>query len=196
MTDLTAASRITRSNSWLLRMVLPVRWGRWLTGALIFSVLFCLFVFVGGIFDESTSDRPASTTVGFFCFILAYIIPIHHLIVERSLRALDQLEQSYPDETEAIRHFTQRILRKSAWWYAGTLSLGLISGTVHNMLLLDGSDLVDVLTDPSSLLTFTLTTAIWVVMKSVIWSLVENAALFNRPGPIPVQTRLSFRSDL
>lgn len=170
------------SNFWLLKAVLPGRWGRWLTAVLIFTLLFCLFVFTGNLFREDLNEGVSTATVVFFCFILSYIIPVHHLIVERSLAALQQLQSGFPDEAETMVAYRQRIVRKSRLWYLLTLSLGAAAGTAHNSLLLSGAPLGVVLQQPSTLLSLAVTLTIWVVMTTVISSLVENAVLFNRLG--------------
>lgn len=156
------------------------RRGRWLTGTLIFSVLFLLFTFVGEMFNDAASSRITPATSLFFCIILAYIIPIHHLIVERSLLAIDQLKESFPGEVGTLTTIQQRIKKKPGRSHAITLAVGFSAGALHNGLLLTERDLFGALPLPVTLLSIAVTMAIWIVMSSVVSSLVENAVLFNR----------------
>lgn len=168
------------SNFWLLRLVLPGRWGRWFTGTIIFVVFLCLFAFFGQIFGDAASPRVAPGVVVFFCIILAYIIPVHHLIVERSMQALIQLTPAFPDGDVMLTRHQQRVLRKPGYWYAATLIIGAAAGITHNAFLFLGADLSIVLTGSASLLSLAVTVIVWIIMTTVIASLVDNALLFNR----------------
>lgn len=182
MDNRTTNELIAQSNFWLLRLVLPGRWGRWITGTVTFAVMFCLFAYFGQAFNEAATNRITPGVVLFFCFILAYIIPIHHMIVDRSLTALNQLEPLFPDGDKDLAAYQQRIIRKPLSWHAITLIVGISAGLAHNTLILAGGEIVDALTQPASLLSFSVTMAIWIIMTAVISSLVENAVLFKRLG--------------
>ena len=181
--EVTTASADLPVGFWLLRMVLPGRWGRWLTGMAISGLLLALYALSGGL----SADGQAEVGLGvvlFFALILGYIVPVHQLIITRSIGALDVLDERFPGlsaETARSRH---RLLVKSPGWVARTLALGLVAGFGHNALLYAGSDLSVMLTHPPTALTAVVTLLIWIVMTAVISSLVENAVLFARLGAL------------
>ena len=162
---------------WLLRLVLPGRWGRWLTGALIFGTLLATFSIVRNPFSEDAIDDISAGTVIFFCIILGYIVPIHHLIIERSCLALGQLEDLLDAGQEQYSRWQRRIVHKSSRWNAITLSIGLLSGCAHNALLLGGVTPSYIFS--SYFLPFITTVLVWLIMTCVISSLIDNALLFR-----------------
>ncbi|MGE0626099.1 MAG: hypothetical protein AB7I04_16710 [Pseudomonadales bacterium] len=116
-------------------------------------------------------------------------MPIHHLIISRSLTALSTLAGRFPALADDAEQCRIRLLVKSRGWILRTLLLGLAAGLGHNALLLAGSDLTEALPHPPTALTTLLTVVIWIVMTTAISSLVENAVLFARLGrhtPVPL----------
>ena len=177
----SVSARNTNKDFWLLRMVLPGARGRWLTAALISGSLMITFVLFGGLFgiNPAAVSQTSDDIVIFFCLILGYIVPIHHLITARSLTALGQLEASGnlpPAQHQASR---RRILHKSLRWNFGVLGLGLLAGISHNLLLIDAAG-VALQWRTVSLLPILTTTLVWVMMMAVISSLVDNALVFKR----------------
>jgi len=168
------------SNFWLLRIVLPGRWGRWITGSIIFAVLFCFFAYFGQISSDEGTEMSTGAVL-FFCIILAYIVPIHHMIVERSLLAMSQLTSAFPSGDEMLAGYQERIISKPRNWYTLTLTVGFVAGLTHNTFLADGN-IIGALSRPGSILPFAVTMVIWVIMTGVISSLIETAVLFNRLG--------------
>jgi hypothetical protein len=176
------------SNFWLLRLVPSTAQGRWISGAVIFVLVFGVFATLGGVFDEKAEARIDTSVALFFATLLAYIIPIHHLIMQRSLAAWDQLRVHLPQDGELLAAYRQRILNKPLWWQVAILLAGLAAGLVHNALLLDGDELRLALTSPATLLSLLVTLVIWVIMTATISSLVENAILFKRlAGQVRIQ---------
>jgi hypothetical protein len=167
------------SNFWLLRLVPRGSWGRWIAGGVIFVVVFGLFAMSVSDLVESATDRMNTSVALFFAILLAYIVPVHHLIVQRSLIALDRLNGLLPDDSELAATCRQRVLFKSPLWQVLVLSAGLGAGLAHNALLLAGEDLLTALKTPVNLLTMVITLVIWLVMTATISSLVQIAAIFK-----------------
>lgn len=172
---------------WLLHIVIRGRYGRWLTGVALFAALFSLF----GIADAATAQGASRLGLGvalFFPLILAYIVPIHQLIIARSLAALGSLAECFPDLSSEIEYCRRRLTVKSRAWIGRTLAIGLAAGIGHNALLLAGNGLAAAVTHPPTLLTMILTGIVWIVMTAAISSLVENAVLFARLGTrVPIE---------
>ena len=79
---IASAPELPGQRIWLLRLVLPVRHGRLLTGLLLLSVLLPFFYL--GV-TEAVEDR---TPALFFSLIIAYIIPVFSFITAKSKEAL------------------------------------------------------------------------------------------------------------
>ncbi len=186
--DQPSNDEIRHAEFWLLRIVLPGRWGRGLTGVSLLVALLTLFWVAGGASSEGL-DEVGIGVMLFFSLILSYVPPIHHLIVSRSLRALSVLNARFPTLTPDVEQSRTRLLNKSRAWVFRTLGIGLVAGIGHTMLLLAGTDIGLVLSHAPTALTIFLTVLIWVVMTAAISSLIENAVLFARLGsrvPVPL----------
>jgi len=169
-----------RTNFWLLKLVPPLRWGRWLAGAVIFTVILTPYLILGDPSDEAAPDGIDPDVGLFFAVLLAYIIPVHHLIMQRSLTALKQLRPQLSSHSELVSAYAHRIVNKPLWWQVSTLAAGLAAGMLHNLLILGSEGLTASPTLPGSLLNLIITAVIWVVMMGTITSLIENAVLFKR----------------
>jgi hypothetical protein len=168
------------ASYWLLRLVPDRRWGRWICGTIIFGVVFGLFATLGVISDESLADRSDIGVALFFASLFAYIIPIHHLIIHRSLAALDQLTPYLENDADLADHYRHRIQIKPLWWQGLVLLGGLGAGIIHNALLLNDETLMQAIAEPDSILSLVITLGIWIVMTAAIASLIENAVLFKQ----------------
>jgi hypothetical protein len=176
---------VAATRYWLLRLVLPGRWGRWLTGALVFCGLLLIYALFGGLFESQDAPldepgRPSPGVVVFFCVILGYIIPVHHLIVGRSLTAFDQLKGHFTESEEQLLAWRRRIEHKSRRWVIVTLFIGVLAGMAHNLVLGSFTALQHVAPSFLNLLTMSTTTLVWLIMTAAITSLIDNAILFRR----------------
>ena len=180
MAEAPAAADPVGTNLWLLRLVPPGRWGRWLAGVSIFTLIFGVFAVFGGLFDDTLRDRLDTWVALFFATLLAYIVPVHHLIIQRSLTALEMLRPLLPGDGDSVDRYRRQILVKPVKQHLTVLLVGLCAGLAHNSLLLDEGELVLALMLPASLLSLIITLAIWIVMTATISSLIENAVLFKR----------------
>ncbi len=169
-----------KTNAWLLRLVPPGPWGRWVLGTGIFALIFGLFALFGGIFDPNQSERMDPWVALFFATLLAYIIPVHHLIIQRSLAALEQLRSLVPGEPDTVDRLRQQMLIKPRWRHLIIVLAGFGAGLIHNALILDEGELRLVLERPATGLALVVTQMIWIVMTATIASLIENAVLFRR----------------
>ncbi|MCZ6459328.1 MAG: hypothetical protein O6766_08200 [Gammaproteobacteria bacterium] len=163
-------------------MVLPGRWGRWLTSLLIFSGMFLLLgsagVWTDILPDSARSSRSASF---FFCVILAYIIPVFHFICERSQTALCALTPVLDLDVEQIALQERALIHKPRRWRLIVLSVGLLAGSAHNAVLWIANGDVPVSSNIGTwVVTVFATMAVWLVMTTVVFALVHNASLFAR----------------
>ena len=165
---------------WLLRLVFPGRWGRWLTGALIFAAFFILFTSAGRNAPTPEEDNLSPGAALFFCILFAYIVPIHHYIIERCIVAFDQVAPSLQVTAEERERDRQRITMKPWRWDVITFTMGLLAGIAHNLLLLSVRELPAPTGAFVDLLPIATTLLIWLVMTTVIASLADNALLFRR----------------
>lgn len=166
---------------WLLRLVIPGRWGRWLTGGLIFAAFLILFTTAGRFSESSAVEDDLSPGAAlFFCIIFAYIVPIHHFIVERCILAFDQLAPSLEGAAEELERFRHHITEKSLRWNVITLAIGLLAGIGHNLLLVSTAELPTPGESFGTLLPTLTTLLIWLVMTTAIASLTDNALLFRQ----------------
>ena len=169
----------TAHRLWLLGLVPGGAWGRWVSGLTIFASLAALFFGLGGLAGGPGAGRVGAGVALFFCVILGYIVPIHHLIIERFATALARLTSELDVSPERLARWRRRIDHKPAAWLFTTLGLGTIAGCAHNLLLIDATRLVAALSYLPSLLTIIATMLIWIVMTSVIASLLDCALLFR-----------------
>ena len=159
---------------WLLRLILPGRWGRWFTAGMIFGSLFGTFIALQGL---QASIGPAL----FFSIVLAYIIPIFHYITARSRAALIALSADFMVDPATSEYWLRRIDHKPRRWVAIILGISISLGIAHNWLLWEeAATITAVIQSPIAVLFILSTFAVWVVMTFVLSALVDNAMLFNR----------------
>ncbi len=176
---MNAVAAITPSstNFWLLKLVPPVRWGRWLAGVVIFSAVLTPYWLLSASTDAANADAIDLEVATFFAVLFAYMIPVHHLIMQRSLNALAQLRGQLSAEPGLTDRCAERILNKSAANQLTVLAVGLIAGILHNVLIFGETDLT--LRGSGSVLNVFITTAIWIIMTATIASLIDNAVMFK-----------------
>lgn len=170
----------SQTNFWLLKLVPPGRWGRWLASGVIFPLILAPYLIMQGIAaDTSVNGFDLDATL-FFATLFAYIIPVHHLITQRSLTALEQLRPLFPTHPELISSSEKKILTRPIGWQITYAAVGLLAGIVHNLLILSDGGLERSLSQPGTVLNLIITTAIWIVMTATIAALVDNAIIFKR----------------
>jgi hypothetical protein len=177
---------------WLLRLVFNFRFGGWLSGALIFLVLFGLFkIFV-------VPGAIGGYTTAFFCGVVAYIIPIYSHIVRRSLQAFDALQPLLEANPAQIGQW-RRSLYHGSTTSAVLATIGGLSGGVAHVAILaltpEGS-FGNPLESSSSAMAAVATVLIWLTMTTVISSVVTNARLFYQLGKDHLSINLLNTSEL
>ncbi len=117
----------------------------------------------------------------FFSVIIAYIIPVYHLITERTVAAFKELEPSLVADSEQIEQWRARITHKTMRWTLLSWVFGIVAGLAHN-LLLNGSltALLGRFDSAPELAVMLGASLVWIVMLTVVMALIDNARLFNR----------------
>ncbi len=180
---------MARQKIWLLRLVLPIPYGRPLSALLIFSALLGLFRW--GIAEEIDTQTPML----FFSAIVAYSVAVFSYITENCQAALAELRPGLNlDETSFARmqgvlgncSSTQLIVLIVAGLAAGVGHLTLLNGSFDQLVfrLSDGPILV------TSLAGHIGTLMTWLVISTMVYFLIEYARLFARLGRGPVEVDL------
>jgi hypothetical protein len=168
-----------RWTVWLLALVPDLRFGRWLTAFVLFVLLYGAFR-LSRVFEEGDDAAQAAAT--FFSIIIAYIVPVYHLITERTLAAFDELEPELLGSAEQIARWRDSIARKTPLWTWSTLALGVLAGIGHNILLAGSpTGLLQRITSGISAVSIAVgAQLVWIVMMFVVAALLHNARLFYR----------------
>ena len=163
---------------WLLKLVFPFRFGRLLTGLLLVSLL--VPVFYLGVEEGDGVSAPAL----FFSLIIAYIIPVFSFITARSREALLELrpildlgEQAFEDALARLDSASLRgiLLQLGGGALLGLAHISFIRGSVSAMV-------AEMTTSQTALISTLGTLLVWVVMTTVISTLIQQAILFARLG--------------
>jgi hypothetical protein len=172
----------------------------------LFALLYGAFR-ASRVFEES--DDAGQAAALFFCIILAYIVPVYHLITAHTLAAFGELEPELTASPELVQGWRKRIAHKPPLWTWSTLGLGVAAGLLHNVLLAGSPTvLMHRLTTnlPASALVIG-ALLVWIVMMFVVSALIDNARLFNRlsahtaidlidPGRLTAFARVAVASTL
>jgi hypothetical protein len=163
---------------WLLSLVFSFPYGGWISGALIFAAYYGLF---------KTFTNPDYITVYAMIFLtgmVAYMVPIYALIINRSLQAFDALVPLMNAEPAQKREWRQSIDHKSTTWTALVVCFGLAAGAAHLMIQQWDStaSITILLSDSTASMAALGTVMIWLTIITVITSLMHNASLFYRLG--------------
>lgn len=163
---------------WLLKLVLPSRNGRLLTGALLFAVLFPFFYL--GVLEEADESAPAL----FFSLIIAYIIPIFSFITAKSREGLLELRPLLQLDDHAFEQALTQLDSCSRGRMAVMLAAGGFSGFIH-MALVRGSAytvVTEIFTNTENTISTLGALLVWMIMTVVISMLIQQAILFARLG--------------
>lgn len=163
---------------WLLSLVPNVRFGRWITALVLFTGLYGSFR-MARVFQEA--DEAAQAAALFFSIIIAYIVPVYHLITEHTLAAFGELAPELKAEPDQIDSWRDRIAHKSPLWTWSMLAVGATAGIAHNILLAGSPTLLlQRLQSLPAAATVLGAELVWIVMMYVVAALLDNARLFNR----------------
>ena len=163
---------------WPLYLVLPFKHGRIITALVIFAVSFAFFS------RAPITSSGFSTPSLFFSGILAYIIPVFSLITEKCQEALKDLRPQLDISDTVFEQLHDAIGGSSVKHTAFFAVLGLAAGSAHLMLLLHSTEgiLPYLQESPGALIGWTGTLLVWVVLTTVVASLLDTALRFARLG--------------
>lgn len=163
---------------WLLKLVLPIRYGRALTGLLLLSLLLPLF-YAGA---EETSEH--STPALFFGLILAYIIPVFSFITAKAQEALLALRPILALDDVGFKQVHAQLDSADLRTTLGSLCGGALAGSAH-LAYFSGSvsaAMSTAVSGISGLSSVVGTLTVWVVMTTVIVMLIRQARVFGHLG--------------
>ncbi len=167
-----------RGRIWLLRLVPSFRFGKLLTGI----VLFCIFL---PLFYIGVNDRPEDNTPAlFFSLVLAYIIPVFSHITSRTKNALEELRPRLDLQSEDFERTATWLESAPGWVVALQVGAGAALGFTHMTFVQGSVDAVinEALASPSDALSIVGAVLVWIVMTSVISMLMQQAIIFARLG--------------
>jgi hypothetical protein len=158
--------------------VIPGRFGRLLTGTLLFIGMFALFLLGGD--DRAISGSAAL----FFSAITAYVVPVFSYIIQISVQAVSDLEELLQLTKAEFLEVRSSISHRPAWWNAMVCVLGVTGGLFH--INIQRGSLTDAwrlgLGDRGELLEHIGTLVVWIVMTVAIYALVENGVRIGLLG--------------
>lgn len=163
---------------WLLKLILPIRYGRLITGILMFAVLFPFFL-IG-----TNSSSGLSTPALFFSSVIAYIIPVFSYITDKVKLALEDLRPSLDMDDASFNDRLSRLDSAGLVPSVLTLLFGLVLGFAHVSLIRGSAGLVltEMITSVPGFITIIGTLMVWTVMTIVTAGLIKQAAIFSRLG--------------
>lgn len=171
---------------WLLRLIIPGRYGRLVTAGILLVVLLPFFA-LGT--TEGGEDNPP---VLFFSLIIAYIVPLFSFITQRARDALDDLHPLLniePAEFAAKRQSLDSLsLYESLLWLAfaafwALCHMAFIRGSFENAVVTSFTSLAGFTSSGGTLLT-------WAVMTTVVVKLIQQAIVFSNLGAKNVRVSL------
>ncbi|MGB1140953.1 MAG: hypothetical protein ACPG1A_08650 [Halioglobus sp.] len=163
---------------WLLWLVPSFRYGKLLTGI----VLFCIFL---PLFYTGVNDRPDDSTPAlFFSSVLAYIIPMFSHITGRTKNALEELRPRLDIDESEYERATTWLEWAPAWVVALQLGSGALLGCIHMAFVHGSASLMvnEAMGSASDALSLLGAVMVWMVMTSVISMLIQQAIIFARLG--------------
>lgn len=169
---------MTRYKIWLLKLILPIRYGRSFTGLLLLALLLPLF-YAGSA--ESSEHRPPAL---FFSLIIAYIIPVFSFITAKSQEALDALRPALDLNDVEFNQIRAHLDSARIRLTLNSLVAGVLAGCAHITLIRGSAALAlsDMLSGVTGILTVLGTLMVWIVMTTVIVLLIQQSVLFGRLG--------------
>lgn len=178
---------------WLLQLVPQHRLGKWVAGTLIFAVLFSLFSFI------EASDVGQDPPTLFFSLIIAYIIPVFGHITARSKTLLTELKPFLEINEQEFQEYYATLDSVKTRDLLLQLGGGAAAGTIHTALVMKAAELdaYEALSSLPGLLTAIGTIAVWMLMTTVVYTLIQQGLVFARIGAKHVHLTLgNWRSML
>ncbi len=172
---------------WQLLLVPAIRHGRLICGLVLFGVLFTFFYLCGAILGPDSAD--SWTAALFFCAVIAYIVPVFHLITDRTLAAFDALTPKLDLAPAEIARLRTSIHKKPWAWLLGNAAFGVLLWFAQSWVLAGSfSNMQSLLFERP--LTFAIALGplpVWLLTSQAVHALVDNASLFRRlSGHLPI----------
>ncbi len=160
---------------WLLYLAIPGRYGRWLTAVLLFCLLYALFSWL----ESSAEDAFGSL---FFSAMLAYIIPVYGYITRLSTQAVAALRPVLTLDDTELDDFIRSIDHQGIGWQLGVALLGVAGGLVQLGVVASNTDSQVIATYKDGIMPGVSLGSfmVWIVMTTVMFSLVQNATRIGR----------------
>ncbi|MEP6388954.1 MAG: hypothetical protein ABJ056_03425 [Halioglobus sp.] len=169
---------------WLLRLLLPIRFSRLLSGLQISIILLILF-----LWGTDNSAHTQGAPYLFFSAIIGYSIAMFSYITDKCREALIELQPTLQLSDEEFDEQLGRIGYCRPYEAVLALLIGLAGGIPHIILLSDSVSglFEDFLTDIHTFTAFTGTLMVWVVVATMSYFLVRYAIMFARLGKHSVE---------
>ncbi|CAA0101771.1 Uncharacterised protein [Halioglobus japonicus] len=163
---------------WLLRLVLPIRYGRTVTGLLLLSLLLPLFY--AGAATASEHTPPAL----FFALIIAYIIPVFSFITAKAQETLRVLRPILALDDAEFHRIHADLDSTGLVLPLASICGGVLGACVHTVFIYNSvSDaMATVASSMPGFLSVVGTLMVWVVMTTVIVMLIRQARVFGYLG--------------
>ena len=162
---------------WILNLILPLPYGRLLTGLLIFSICYPFF-------SLGINENPVRTPALFFSLILAYIIPLFSFITEKNEQALAQLKPSLDLSESEYAERLAKINSTSLVRMFIYLLVGAACAMAHLAFIRGSLSLAvnDIFISWTGLTSFVGGQLVWIIMTMVIYTLVQQSIMFSQLG--------------
>jgi len=166
---------------WLLQLVPTQKYGRWICAALSFLTIAVLITFQMYL-NSTGTQRYGWPLAVFFCVVIAYVIPVFHVIVEHTVRAFDELTPYLTLDAKTCASMRLSISHESPIRLSLTLTAAtglwliqswLLSGSLDNMWH-------QIASSPAHFLNAVIPLLVWLTMTTAISCLVANAWIFRQ----------------
>ncbi|GHD37055.1 hypothetical protein [Parahalioglobus pacificus] len=159
---------------WLLKLILPGRFGWHLTGPVYFALLYSVFYLL-----QRYAGSAFATT--FFCAITAYTMPAYAYICEYSRKAMADLAPELEMSQDELSAFIESLDHQSIAWQVMVLAWGILGGLGQIWLVSLEPDTAHMSAVQLALSTASLgSLLVWIVMTTAIFSLMQNAVRVGR----------------
>ncbi|MCB1687178.1 MAG: hypothetical protein KDI33_01755 [Halioglobus sp.] len=169
---------MSQRKIWLLKLVLPVRYGRIITGLLLLSILLPLF-YAGA--TESAEHKPPAL---FFALIMAYIIPVFSLITANAQEALRALRPILAVDDAGFEQLHAHLDSTGLRLPLISLCGAAVAAAVHTVFISQSvsAAIETAVTSVSGFLSVMGTLMVWIVMTTVVVMLLRQARVFGHLG--------------
>jgi hypothetical protein len=132
--------------------------------------------------DPNGTQRYGWPLAIFFCAVIAYVIPVFHLITEHTVKAFDDLAPYLTLDTATCSRMRSSISHKSRSWLIVTLAIATSLWHFQGWLLQGGINamMYQLTSSPSSFLNAVIPLLVWLTMTTAITCLVQNARIFRQ----------------